>query len=53
MEFMGGCLHEAIYRPLLSSFELTPTEASYNEHNDEDDLIESKEMTVIQYQLKL
>ena len=53
MEFMGGCLHEAIYRLLLSSFELTTTEASYNGHNDGDDIIESKEIPVIQYQLKL
>ena len=36
MEFMGGCLHEGIYRPLLSSFELTTTEAEHDEHNDEE-----------------
>ena len=40
MEFMGGCLHEAIYRLLLSSFELTTTEASYNGHSNKDALAE-------------
>ena len=49
MEFMGGCLHEAIYSLLLSSFELsTITAALYNGHGDEDALAETKDMAVIQ-----